>query len=621
MTGRLWDWRRFLWLLCLALGLAAAVVAVVILYPLVYELLAQASPERLAMRLLIGTEVTYCLVLAASLIGITVLSGVVYRARRVGIARPLAARGLLLSSACLMGLAFAEAGALAWRSSRHGVPSLPELDNVRRGRIAEPENDAEVTLVVLGESSAAGCPYESWLSVGRIVSWQLAEAIPGRRFGALVLAEPGDTLEGQCRKLARLRRRPDALIVYCGHNEFFAQVPWSRKVDHYRDDRPSLIRRFNELAGRTSPFCGLIQEAADKYQIQLVPSRFLKPPLVDAPAFTPAEFAAKLSRFRRCLEAIAVYGERVGALPILVVPPSNDAGFEPNRSFLPAQTTRAEREAFAREFMSARQLEASDPQCSIQRYRDLIDRQPGFAESHYRLARLLEDTGLYDEAYQHYVAARDLDGMPMRCLAQFQQAYRDVAALYDCALVDGQALFHALGPRGLLDDSLFHDAMHPSLRGHVALAKGILEALRARRSFGWPSGVPTPAIDAAECAVHFGLRPQDWKPLCERGYMFYYATAALRYDPSQRHAKKRAFEMAARQIARGERAEMVGLPNIGVPSSPAVSALGATRTRCPRNSPDGHPTAAEFRAHRQVVRLIARVLRLRVARPDDPVSP
>ena len=87
------------------------------------------------------------------------------------------------------------------------------------------------------------------------------------------------------------------------------------------------------------------------------------------------------------------------------------------------------------------------------------------------------NTGAWAEAYQHYVAARDLDGMPMRCLTSFQQAYHDVAARHDCAVVDGQAVFHAIGPHGLVDDTLFHDAMHPSLRGHIALASEILDSV------------------------------------------------------------------------------------------------------------------------------------------------
>ena len=93
---------------------------------------------------------------------------------------------------------------------------------------------------MLGESSATGVLRSiPWLSVGDIVAWKLGEVIPGGGSDALVLAKPGDTLEGQYRKLAGLRRRPDALIVYCGHNEFAARIPWSARNDHYRDEKPS----------------------------------------------------------------------------------------------------------------------------------------------------------------------------------------------------------------------------------------------------------------------------------------------------------------------------------------------------------------------------------------------
>ena len=72
-------------------------------------------------------------------------------------------------------------------------------------------------------------------------------------------------------------------------------------------------------------------------------------------------------------------------------------------------------------------MEEQDQVASIRRFRELIEVQPRFAESHYRLARLLERAGTPDEAYLHYVAARDLDGYPMRCLTVFQDVYRDVA--------------------------------------------------------------------------------------------------------------------------------------------------------------------------------------------------
>ncbi len=447
------------------------------------------------------------------------------------------------------------------------LPPPSEL-SPRRG-VTELSGESGVTIAVLGESSAAGIPFERWLSVGKIVAWQIEQATPGRTIDVLTLAEPGATLERQYQKLATIRHGIDALVVYCGHNEFAATIPSSRRLAYYVDEKPSLVERIDDSLARVSPLCRLIRQSADRFRAALLPPEGLRPPLVDAPAYTDAEYALRLAEFRQHLDAIVGHCQRIGALAILVVPPANDAGFDPNRSFLPAETTREAREAFGREFLEARGLEASDPVRAEERYRSLLQAQPGFAETHYRLGRLLENAGVWDEAYEHFVRARDCDGMPIRCLSSFQDVYREVAARHGRPLVDGQALFHAIGAHGLLDDQLFMDAMHPSLAGQVALAQGILDAIRERGALGWPKNAPVPTIDVARCAAHFGLGASEWRLVAERGAMFQWGTALFRYDRSEREAKVAALREAIKRLADGAAPESVGLPNLGVASAGA----------------------------------------------------
>jgi lysophospholipase L1-like esterase len=569
MAGLLYDRKRLGRLVGTAFGLAVAALAMMIGPPWLNFMFTRRARLQITIGFLIGLGITYTVVVVGAVIGALAFGGLLYKERRERTSQSTISRGLLLCISCLLAAALAEGAAAARRAglfqSRSLMKGIPKLND----RFAEPNGNAEATIAVLGESSAFGMPYDQWLSVGKIVAWQLEQSIATKRFRVETVAQPGDTLEGQYQKLASLRRRADVLIVYCGHNEF-ADIAWSRTVDHYRDHTPAPLRGLDELANRVSPLYALIRETADKLRVALVPPHGPRPPLVDQPAYTPSEHAARLEGFRSRLEAIAVYGRRIGALTVLVVPPSNDAGFDPNRSFLPAETTRAQREAFARDFLSSRRSEDSEPARAIELYRTLLDRQPGFAETHYRLGLLLDHAGAWDEAYRHFVAARDLDGLPMRCLSSFQQVYRDVATKQQCILVDGQELFHAIGPHGLIDDHLFHDAMHPSLLGHIALAQAIMDALRARRAFGWPVGAPQQAIDPVRCALHFGLQPKDWKTLCERGGMFYFATSGLRYDRTQRLAKQDAFKAAAQRIAAGVRPEAAGLPNIGASASLSV---------------------------------------------------
>jgi hypothetical protein len=275
-------------------------------------------------------------------------------------------------------------------------------------------------------------------------------------------------MEGMHKKLARLTRSPDILIVYAGHNEFSSRHNWADGWAYYLDDRALRgFEIFEAITAAISPLCRTIQDAVRSQRVDAPPPSWITRKLVDVPIYTPEEYRLRKIDFRDRLNAIAQFGRQSGAITILVTPPANDSGYEPNRSFLSPETPRAKRDLFVRDFQRARQTEATDPQASLSQYEKLLAQQPLFAELHYRIARILEAQGKFQEAYHHDTRARDLDGLPMRCPSDFQAIYHDVAANQGALLIDGQTLFHTQSLNGLLDDHLFNDAMHPSLTGHL----------------------------------------------------------------------------------------------------------------------------------------------------------
>ena len=356
------------------------------------------------------------------------------------------------------------------------------------------------------------------------------------------------------------------LIIFSGHNEFTYRYSWSRSPEYYTDEIPFRPGRLlKKLAVRFSPLCGMIQEGIEANGLGDPPPPEVTRQLVDVPACTTVEYAERKDDFRRRLEAIVAHCERTGTLAVLLVPPGNDSGFEPNRSTLPATTPRAEREAFTSRFLTVRAGEESDPARATESYRAILADQPGFAEAHFRLARLLERSGNRREAEPHYRAARDLDGLLMRCPGDFQEVYREVAARHPQALlIDGQAALAAASPGGILGDELFLDAMHPTVRGHALLAQAVLEGLRQRRAFGWPEGTPAVNVSPAACATHFQLDSETWKVACDWGATFYERTAHIRYDPSERLAWITRYREAKSAIAQGTDPAQLGLPGIGV---------------------------------------------------------
>jgi len=505
------------------------------------------------------------------------------RRRRDRAALRRSIRWALLASSCLAGLIameLASATKLRWSQRLPDLPTRfatsPSPRSPAAGTngaaVKNRENGAtpdsgtrawdDLSIVVVGESSARGEPYHPWLSVGQIVGWQLERIFPGRKIRVDVRAEGGFCLEQAVLMLSDLTRRPDAIIVFSGQNEFQTRFGWSRNVRHYVEEGPEHPLALIELARWASRTVKLILDTLDRYRGESPPPPRVTRELVDHPTCTPAEHAFLLEDFHRRLDALAAYCRRIGTFLILIVPGSNDGAYEPSRSVLAASTPPEKRAAFAREFQAVRMAEAEEPESSIAAYRRLLEQHPEFAESHYRLARLLVRTGAWQEARRHFILARELDGLILRCPADFREACRTVARRHDAVLIDGPELLARLSPHGILDDHLFHDAQHLNLVGTVALAQDMLEQLEHRRAFGWPETAPVPRVEPDECARHFELSAEKWSMVCSRSSDFYRRTAYVRFDPSERRQVAERYDRAARELAAGRPLPQSGLPSL-----------------------------------------------------------
>ena len=548
--------------------------------------------------------VAYGLVAPAILVagGCVVLNVIVSHNRRDRRALEGAMRWTLLGSICLIGLVVTEQVSRqlirGWQrlpvlptefGQRPSVLSLesgratvePKAGDKPSGHHANSSDNDELYLVVIGESSALGEPYHPWLSIGQIVGWQLERVFPGRKIHVDVRAEGGLCLEQAVLLLKNLQRRPDAIIVFAGHNEFIVRFWWARNVRHYLDEGPESPSTVLELARSSSSTLKLIADSLERLRVSGgAPPRITRE-LVDLPSFTPREFQFLLDDFHRRLDGLVAYCNRIGALPILIVPGSNDGSYEPSRSMLAASTPAAARAAFAREFQAVRAAESDDANSAIARYRRLVEQHPEFAESHYRLGRLLVKVGDWAQAQRQFVLARELDGLTVRCPNDFRKAIRTVAGRHHAVLIDGPAVLAGESPHGILDDHLFHDAQHMNLAGYVALSQEMLDQLAQRRSFGWPTSMPVHHIDLKECADHFELDAAIWSKVCERSSYFYRTTAFIRFEPSERLDMARRYDQAAHDLAgriplrrQGLLSLDMPIPIPGGPSSPVVQSTG-----------------------------------------------
>ncbi len=233
---------------------------------------------------LFALKIAYEVTASLCLLGTLVLGFLCLRGPRSGLRPRWLARGLALSIALLCSLFVSEVVCAAWISWSHrstvvpvgglgtaepAVPrprfSYPNSQIDLPSNFPDPPGDRDIDLVVVGGSSAQGMPYERWVSIGKIVAWKLQEAIPNRPIHLNVVARVGDVLEMQHKRLSTLRRRPDLMIIYSGHNEFHSRLWSARNIEYYvSDKRPAPWAALVDRLEQFSPLCVLIRESINK---------------------------------------------------------------------------------------------------------------------------------------------------------------------------------------------------------------------------------------------------------------------------------------------------------------------------------------------------------------------
>jgi hypothetical protein len=491
-----------------------------------------------------------------------------------------AGRSFLLCLSLLIGLALCEVASV-WRlhSEAKLVHPLDKVGAATKaasgakksivdlpGRIASANLAGEpIRVVIIGGSSAKGFPFAPKMSLDRVIAWQLGRAFPGREVVADNRADLGLNLEQAIGRLIGLEHRPDLLIVYSGHNEFQSRFGLLRSIPYYRDESKVGPATFAQMASKWTSTADLLGRDLDRLEAAIIPrliNREIAP--ADSPAFTQDQYAIVLSDYRRRLDGLLSDCEAAGILTLVILPPSNVGIFDPNRSILPPETTLAERKSFVGKLDEIKHNEEFDPVRAIAGYRQLIAEQPGFAETHFRLARMLQAVGSFDEAREEYVRARDLDAFPTRCPTPFLGVCREVGRRHGSIVMDAPRLLALACPNGILDDHMFDDVHHPGLNAVVLMAREAIRQLKARSAFDWPVNVAAPKFTMADCIDRFGLDQAVWINVCKNASDYYDITSRERHDPSWRKAVSSRYGRAMKLLEAGKRPDETGVPGFRI---------------------------------------------------------
>lgn len=116
------------------------------------------------------------------------------------------------------------------------------------------------------------------------------------------------------------------------------------------------------------------------------------------------------------------------------------------------------------------------------------------ANMHFRMAQCLDALGQFDKARQHYIDARDYDGLRFRTDSRLNQIIREVAREFNnCAvLLDTEDRLGASSDHGICGKELFLEHVHYNFHGNYLLAASILPLLDSMMAM--PDTVPYPNI-------------------------------------------------------------------------------------------------------------------------------
>ena len=288
---------------------------------------------------------------------------------------------------------------------------------------------------------------------------------------------------------------PDLFLIYSGHNEFLEERT-------YRDiiRMPRAVRGLGGMASRTRTHALVSRvvdavSAADDGEVEAAELTDAVSTRLDK-AIGPSEFTRDdtqqqriIEHFRYNLARMVDIARSAGADVLMVVPASNLANCTPFKAEHRSDLTEAEMASFDEAVARARQAASAgdlEPALGMLQEAAEIDRR--YATVSFLEGRVLQSLGRFGEAKAAFQRARDDDVCPLRMLGPMADIVRQVATDRNVPLVDFERIVEKESPNGIAGGGLFLDHVHPTIEGHLLLARSILETMAE-------SGLVRPAPD------------------------------------------------------------------------------------------------------------------------------
>jgi len=351
-----------------------------------------------------------------------------------------------------------------------------------------------------GGSTTYGHPFDQRTSFSRWLEELLKVSNPERNYEVINV---GGISYASYRIVPLIRETlqydPDLMIIYTGHNEFLERRTYSQILDKgswlpSARSRLDQLRIYRALERLLEPVTGNLQSEVD---VKTDGAGTQRKPVLQSEVTAVLDRSAGLDlyhkddqftagvieHFSHNLKSMITLCRESDVPVILVDPPCNLKDFSPFKSEHDHRMTRADQEKFTRSMRQAEEMIGEGDHEGAQRLLGhLLEQDPLYADAHFLAGKAAMAAKRYDDAYGHFVKAKDLDVCPLRIISPLTDRIRRTAAKEGVPLIPfvdvvSQRVREGGDSSGIPGNESFLDHVHPTTELHQVLAEQLLEQM------------------------------------------------------------------------------------------------------------------------------------------------